>query len=275
MIYVTGDIHGEITRFSARRFKARDFRLTKDDYLIICGDFGGVWFWPESPYYNRNKYMQKWFAEKPWTTLFVDGNHENHHMLATYPIDEWNGGHVHHIVQDKVIHLMRGQVFNIDETKIFTMGGAASHDKEYRKANIDWWAEEIPSPLEYQIALDNLEKHDYQVDYIISHCAPTSIAKQILGKYWLPQEDDCSQNKFFEILMENVKYNHWYFGHYHEDFTVDLKHTCLYHQILPLGSIFVDNSEYSNVTKDIVTAETGELLNLTLAQGGSNELPKL
>lgn len=240
MIYVTGDTHGEITRFSTRRFKARDFRLTKDDYLIICGDFGGVWFWPESQYYNRDKYIQKWFANKPWTTLFVDGNHENHHMLATYSIDEWNGGYVHHIVQDKVIHLMRGQVFNIDGTKIFTMGGAASHDRECRKVNIDWWEEEIPSSMEYQIALDNLEKHNYQVDYIISHCAPTSITKQIIGKYWLPQ-DDCSENQFFEILTKNTEYKHWYFGHYHEDRTVDLKHTCLYHQILSLGSVFVDN----------------------------------
>ena len=44
MIYVTGDTHGEITRFSTRRCKTRNFRLTEKDYLIICGDFGGVWF---------------------------------------------------------------------------------------------------------------------------------------------------------------------------------------------------------------------------------------
>lgn len=274
MIYVTGDTHGEITRFSSRRFKARDFRLTEGDYLIICGDFGGVWFWPESPFYNRDVYIQKWFANKPWTTLFVDGNHENHHMLATYPLEEWKGGYVHHIVKDKVIHLTRGQVFNIEGKKIFTMGGAASHDKEHRKANIDWWAEEIPNAAEYDTALKNLEKHDYRVDYIISHCAPETIAAKVLGDFLYP-DDICSETKFFEILKDNVEYSNWYFGHYHKDFTIDLKHTCLYHQIIPLGSIFVDNKKYSNITKDVVTGKENELFSLILTEGDLNGLSKL
>ena len=41
-IYVTGDCHGSFSRFSVK-----DFRLQKDmdkeDYVIICGDFGGIW----------------------------------------------------------------------------------------------------------------------------------------------------------------------------------------------------------------------------------------
>ena len=39
MIYVTGDFHGDIDRFSARDIK----RLKRKDYLIILGDFGFVW----------------------------------------------------------------------------------------------------------------------------------------------------------------------------------------------------------------------------------------
>ena len=39
MIYVTGDMHGDISRFSERSIK----KLKKDDTLIILGDFGFLW----------------------------------------------------------------------------------------------------------------------------------------------------------------------------------------------------------------------------------------
>ena len=39
MIYVTGDCHGDFSRFEEEIF----LNLTKDDYVIICGDFGGIW----------------------------------------------------------------------------------------------------------------------------------------------------------------------------------------------------------------------------------------
>lgn len=47
-------------------------------------------------------------------TLFVDGNHDCHPRLADYPVKEWNGGLVHEI-RPHVLHLMRGQVFNIND----------------------------------------------------------------------------------------------------------------------------------------------------------------
>lgn len=41
-IYMTGDTHGEFTRFKKDIFYEQT-ELSKDDYVIICGDFGGVW----------------------------------------------------------------------------------------------------------------------------------------------------------------------------------------------------------------------------------------
>lgn len=40
MIYITGDTHAEFSRFSTKRFPEQK-EMTKDDYVIICGDFGG------------------------------------------------------------------------------------------------------------------------------------------------------------------------------------------------------------------------------------------
>ena len=41
-IFLTGDTHGDFSRFCPEVFREQE-RLTKEDYVIICGDFGGVW----------------------------------------------------------------------------------------------------------------------------------------------------------------------------------------------------------------------------------------
>ncbi|MBR1854730.1 MAG: hypothetical protein IJ794_16560 [Lachnospiraceae bacterium] len=43
-IFVTGDTHGDmdIRKLNQRNFPAQR-ELTKEDYLIIAGDFGNVW----------------------------------------------------------------------------------------------------------------------------------------------------------------------------------------------------------------------------------------
>ncbi len=93
-----------------------------DDYVIICGDFGGIW---SSDQEDTEKL--DWLEDRPFTTLFVDGDHENFDLLNALPVQEWHGGKVH-CVRPHVLHLMRGQVFDIGSRTFFTMGGAASHD---------------------------------------------------------------------------------------------------------------------------------------------------
>lgn len=95
----------------------------------------------------------------------MDGNYENFDRLYSYPVEEWHGGKVYKI-RNSVIHLMCGQVFEIDGKKIFTIGGARSHDisggilefddpdfrlkkkkldqgwKTYRINHLSWWEQE-------------------------------------------------------------------------------------------------------------------------------------
>ena len=83
MIYITGDCHQNFERFNGRIFPEQK-EMTKDDYVMICGDFGGVW--------NRNEeskqetMLMDWLECKSFTTLFVDGNHENFDRLLAYPV---------------------------------------------------------------------------------------------------------------------------------------------------------------------------------------------
>lgn len=92
---------------------------------MSLGQIGGIWSTDAN---NREeKYWLGWIENKPFTTLFVDGNHENFDRLGAYPVEMWNGGKVHKI-KPSIIHLMRGQVFSIAGRKIFTFGGAQGHD---------------------------------------------------------------------------------------------------------------------------------------------------
>ena len=115
MIYLTGDTHGEFTRFSNHRMEAKELHLTENDYVIVCGDLGLCWANDRTFLYNC-----EFFQGKPYTVLWVQGNHENYDMIAEFAVEEWHGGKVIHIVRDKVILLERGQVFNIEGKKFFT-----------------------------------------------------------------------------------------------------------------------------------------------------------
>ena len=92
MIYITGDCHGKFERFNASIFSEQN-EMTKDDYVIICGDFGGVWNKDEES--KMETMVLDWLDCKPFTTLFVSENHENFDRLMTYPVEEWYGGKVH------------------------------------------------------------------------------------------------------------------------------------------------------------------------------------
>ena len=90
--------------------------------MIVCGDFGCVWNGDKSddPQLDRLEAL-------PFTVLFVDGNHENFDALNEHPLEQWHGGRVNKI-RPHVIHLMRGQAFELQGCTFFTMGGAQSHD---------------------------------------------------------------------------------------------------------------------------------------------------
>lgn len=224
MIYVTGDTHADldIGKLSMRSFPQQR-NLTKDDYLIICGDFGLVW-----DNSKRERYWQKWLSEKKFTTLWVDGNHENFDYLNALPLTDKFGGKVREITPS-IYHLSRGQVLNIDDKKIFVMGGASSHDKWRRKEHISWWSDELPSVQEMERAISALDKENGTVDYVISHCAPRSIQQMIADWY----END-SLTSFLEIVRTDLSFKHWYFGHYHIDKQINEKFTALYQNIVCL-----------------------------------------
>ena len=252
MIYITGDTHGEYGRFSNKRMKKQGIELGENDYVIVCGDFGLCWAKDRTFDYNCKN-----FAEKKYTILWIQGNHENYDMIAEYPIEEWHGGKVRHIVRDKVILLERGQVFEIDGKSFFTFGGASSHDVQggildkddidydydrrkaikkglpFRIKHESWWEQELPSIDEMEEGRRNLDKCNYKVDYILTHCCSTSVQEVLdKGPGHLLKSDILTD--YLQDIEEKAQYRHWFFGHYHMDQDVDDRHSLLYHAVIPL-----------------------------------------
>ena len=169
MIFVTGDTHGDLHRFDNPVVK----KMKKEDTLIICGDFGFIWEGND----QERKILEK-LGKKKYQILFVDGAHENFDLLDQYPVEEWHGGKVHHICGN-IYHLMRGQIYELEGKKVLAFGGGESPDREMRVEAGRWWARQIPNIKEMRLAVDNLNKGNREVDYIITH--EPSLSVQYIG----------------------------------------------------------------------------------------------
>lgn len=246
-IYITGDVHGLAERLEPGLYPELD-ALSKEDFLIICGDFGFVWNGGEAEQEELD-----WLEDRPFTTLFVDGNHENFDLLKEYPAIPWHGGHVR-TIRPSVLHLLRGETYELEGLRFFTLGGASSHDVSdgilerddpnfrwryrtlyrqnalFRVNHESWWKEELPDQEDYRRARDNLERASWQVDYIITHCAPTSIQDK-LGKGAYKADH---LTGFLEEVAQRCRFQHWFFGHYHMDGHIGNQFIYLYEELLQL-----------------------------------------
>ena len=280
MIYVTGDTHGP-TPFGyagvdgvSRRLNMDAFpeqkEMTKDDYVIICGDFGCVWNY-DSRYdptrsafkdviclangeSKEEKYWLDWLDSKPFTTLFCDGNHENYDRLeSAYEEVDFLGGKAHKI-RNNVYHLERGYVFDIDGATIFVFGGAESHDISdgiVRPSEFD-----SERALKQKLKRMNQQLMSYRVDHISwwERELPSEAEMQrglrelekhrnkvdFIITHCAPRQvastagyyDDNMLVQYLDSVADKVDFKRWFFGHYHENRQILTKYIMLYEQIV-------------------------------------------
>ncbi len=235
MIAFTGDIHGgvDIEKLSNRSLKKRGISLTENDFLMIAGDFGLPFLDEDIEAYengesNEYTYWINWLSEKPYTVLWVDGNHENHAWWDKQPVTEKFGGRVQvHPHAGNVIRLMRGEIYEINGKRIFTFGGAVSTDQEYRTEGCSWWPREQAGDDEIAHAEEKLDSAGREVDYIVTHTMPMS---RIIGEYYRPVPDRGAE--YFDKVMNTVKYKVWVCGHFHVDRLLDNNICILYNEIV-------------------------------------------
>lgn len=217
--FITGDTHAGHDEFKLHRLNHNEPNLTKEDVVIICGDFGYVW-----DNLDCDQEALDYLDSLPWTTAFVEGNHDNLPAIREYSEMEWNGGLVQQL-RPSIYHLERGEVFNINGHTFFAMGGAHSHDKRYRIEGKSWWPEEVPSQQERDYAMKHLPE---KVDYILSHECPLFIAEQI--RTWFDRGGNEYQ-EWLEELSKKTEFKAWFFGHHHVDHWFDEKYKCSFYEV--------------------------------------------
>lgn len=203
MIRIVGDTHGD-----TRRMASLDAQLQDGDYLLVCGDFGFVFL---------DDVHEKRFLDdleyRPYTILFVDGNHENFDALERFPEEMWHGGRVHRL-RKNILHLQRGQVFEIEGKTFYTFGGGYSIDKAMRTEGYSWWPQEMPTDAQYKEGNENLAAHGNCVDYIITHTAPLGVLEQIGLCHGY---EEFPLNNYLQYVAESVRFSAWFMGHFHMD----------------------------------------------------------
>ena len=93
-----------------------------------------------------------------------------------------------------------------------------------------WWDLELPTDEEMKKGIKNLEKVKYKVDYIITHCCPTSVQAILSGGRY--KKDYFTD--YLQKISEKCEFKKWYFGHYHNNRQIDSKYILLHEDIVPM-----------------------------------------
>lgn len=90
MIYITGDCHRNFKRLNTRIFPGQK-EMKKEDYVIICGDFGGVW--SKGAEDKEEKYLMDWLDDSAYTPDIETAYLEEIRQKTKFR--KWFFGHYH------------------------------------------------------------------------------------------------------------------------------------------------------------------------------------
>lgn len=222
MIYITGDIHADISRFKNPALR----KLRKQDALIICGDFGFIWDGSK-----KEKKLLRKIGKLPYNVLFVEGSHENYDLLEEYEVSEWCGGKTRQI-SGRLRQLMRGQIYEIAEKTVFTFGGGQSDDTYELVEGQNWWQREIPNEEELAEGLENLEKAGNTVDFVVTYEPPSSLRDFLITD----KTDRNHINTYLNGIFEKLTFKGWFFGKLHINKLIPPKYYAVYDGIVVADS---------------------------------------
>lgn len=220
-LYITGDIHRttDISKLLSENFKISR-SLTKDDILVVLGDWGAIWYGDE-----RDNQILNWWEEQPWTTFVVLGNHCNYDAIEKLPIVEKFGSPARK-VSNSVYIALSGNIYTLCGKRCLTINGAESIDKALRTEGLTWWPQEAITIEDCKRALSNISNQT--PDYIFSHTGGSEVVKNLGFNAY---NSDLLLDK---ILAAAPSASH-FCGHYHGDKIVNERSRIVYDDIIMLG----------------------------------------
>jgi hypothetical protein len=219
MVYITGDTHGDFSRFKC----SEAHRLKKGDTLIILGDFGFLWDGGK-----KEQNVIKKLAKLKYSILFLDGPHENYDILRKFAVTDWNGGRVQ-VIENNIMHLLRGEIYTIENDKYFVFGGGESPDRDVRKEAKAWWEEEMPSEEEMLEGRRRLKEQGNKVNFILTHEYPGRAGSSLVKGGRLD-----GVNAYLGLIENEVEYDRWFFGSLHMDKIMSKRLLSVFQHIIPV-----------------------------------------
>lgn len=214
MIYLISDLHGGA---DAGGFRRHIEAVGDNDITVILGDVGLKFEDTE-----ECREFGEWFLSLTKKIAIIDGNHENHAYLRSFPEDTEYGGTVHRLTNN-IVYLKRGHIYEIEGKSCFVMGGCKSSKKWFDIGLV--YEGEVPSADEIALGRDTLQKAGNRVDYILTH------------KYQKTEGDSAAPDTLEGLtayIDKNVSFKRWYAGHFHSYYNVDALHTIVYTEAIEL-----------------------------------------
>lgn len=252
MIYITGDTHNTIdmSHLSVKEIRKYCYWQQRDHkditYAMVLGDFGLPWYNCAvdedgiHPEMKDDKYLLNWYNEKPFKILAVMGNHDNYNMIEMLPEVDMFGGKVLK-VSENIFYLKRGHIYNIEGNIFLVLGGAQSHDKQWRQLGKNLWALEEWTAEEEQECLKRIEEYGTDVDYIVSHTGPIEGISCIESSV---DDEECREAfmedpnvRFNTKIDEMMTYKKWFFGHWHTSWGYDHRMESQYAPLYSAGIV--------------------------------------
>lgn len=231
VFYITGDCHRDFTKIS---LFCKYHETSTSDVMIMLGDAGVNYCMDSS-----DEQLKKELSKLPITLFFVHGNHEERPgLIDSYEEKIWQGGSAYYEnAFPNLIFAKDGEIYNFNGKRVIAIGGAYSVDKYYRlSVRLPWFASEQPSDEIKAYVEAKLEERDWEVDYVLSHTCPLCYEPVDLFLSFIDQSKiDKSTEKWLSKIEKRLKYQKWYFGHFHDN-----RKYCdaeiLYEEIKELGS---------------------------------------
>lgn len=230
-VYVTGDIHGGLDMQKLRDWELGD-SLTSDDYLIVAGDFGFPWDFSAEECADI-----AWLESRPYTVLFVDGNHERFDHWEERPMEPWHGGLTQRLsdtspmpAPDARRGLRARRLDGLHHGRCHERGQGIS------RAVFQLVASGASGRARFRCRAGEARRGRLKVDCVITHTCSTRMLSPTLypdPSWERPDVDRLTE--FLDELEDRLDYKRWYYGHFHRDGNPDERHTVLYDRIVRLG----------------------------------------
>lgn len=235
MIYITGDMHGDISQM---RQVMQKINCKPNNTLIVLGDFGANYYFDKKDNIFKNA-----ISEYNINIFVIRGNHDGNPSLIEDIEQKEKYDNIGYIEQKypNIFYAINGNIYNIEKNQFLVLGGAYSVDKFYRLSmGYKWFSDEQMTISERENFLQNYPK---EVDVIITHTCPyTNIPKHLFLKTIDQSTVDNSMEYFLQEVKERINYKNWFFGHYHANEQIEENMYMLYDGIIkykPVGKLKV------------------------------------